>query len=410
MLGATILANPSWRCVWFDPIVAVYVHRSYADAVAAHGVDLAARHFAPDPSTEPHGIPALRATAEALWKYANGMQSRGRVDLARPLILLGLDYARRIRQADPGDLDGWKLLGKLEASREPSDLLATPESAPSRRYLLPFDPVYDLSTVRATHDLRRALEIAPRDFLTLVLLSSLFEARGMDEAAEPLWERLGRVVPINQEQAAIVQKSGTKREQLLARLGPAPPASWENLSQLDQAVTALLKHGRARSSAAFLERAYPDEPRPWEVTDRLATLWLHLGEPGRARAFWEGAASPPRPSVRAARLAVTYLVEGDFAAARRKYLEALAADPDLFEALYGLAVLEQDAGRAPAALAAARRAVADAPGDVARSAAQVILALVRPYGAAGDDPAPRVQGPRKGNGDRSGDREGSARR
>ena len=170
-----------------------------------------------------------------------------------------------------------------------------------------------------------------------------------------------------------------RRGELRAALGPEPPTSWENQSELDQAVTALLAAGRAGSAAALLERAYPVETRPWEVSDRLGTLWLHLGEPGRARAAWEGALAPPRPALRKARVALTHLVEGSFDAARQAFREAMGADPTLFEAAYGLAVLETDAGRAAEALAAARTAVALAPNDIARSASKTLVDLASPY-------------------------------
>jgi hypothetical protein len=389
VLGASILANPRWRCVWFDPIVAVFVPRSYTTVVAAHEVDFGARHFTRDPATDPHGLPALLASAEALWKYADSLQSRGWPGLARPLVLLGLDYAGRIVRADPESRAGWKLLGKLEADREP---LAV-HGPPVRRYRLPFDAVHDLSAVRATYDLRRAHEIAPRDFLALYLLASLFEARAMDEAAVPLLDQLGRLVPSNETQAKALPGVESHRKQLEDRLGTPAPASFENVSDLDRTVTELLAHGRARSAAEFLERAYPPERRPWDVTDRLGTLWLHLGHPVRARAVWEQAVPPQPPAValRAARIAVTHLVEGELEAARRHYSAALASAPELFEALYGLAVLEQDAGRADAALAAARAALAVAPNDVARSAAGGIVTLVLPYSHEKPDPPQRPE-------------------
>ena len=94
---------------------------------------------------------------------------------------------------------------------------------------------------------------------------------------------------------------------------------------------------------------------------------------------WQQAAASPQPAVRLARIAVTHLVEVEFDAARRAYKEALASDPKLFEALYGLAVLEQDAGNTPAALEAALAAESNAPGDTARAAAQAIAGWVRPY-------------------------------
>src|SRR5947199_221097 len=75
---------------------------------------------------------------------------------------------------------------------------------------------------------------------------------------------------------------------------------------------------------------------------------------------------------------------------RRNYRVALEDDPNLFEALYGLAILEQDDGRAADALPLARRAVDAAPGDAARSAARAILAVVEPF-ARGPVNRPRVQ-------------------
>ncbi len=114
--------------------------------------------------------------------------------------------------------------------------------------------------------------------------------------------------------------------------------------------------------------------------NRAATLRLHLGEPARARELWQKAAPvPPQSAIRDARIGASYLVENDFEAARRYYRQALAAKPDLFEAHYGLAVLEQDSGNAAAALEAARAAVRSAPDDAASSAARVIAARVAPY-------------------------------
>jgi Tfp pilus assembly protein PilF len=78
-------------------------------------------------------------------------------------------------------------------------------------------------------------------------------------------------------------------------------------------------------------------------------------------------------------VAITYLVEGRFEEARESIRSANKADASLFDAHFVLAVLEQDAGRAPEALAAARKAEAIAPNDVARSALRQIRALVTPY-------------------------------
>jgi tetratricopeptide (TPR) repeat protein len=208
----------------------------------------------------------------------------------------------------------------------------------------------------------------------------------MDEAELPVVAQLEQIHPINREQAALIASAGVRRRELEARLGPPAPVHWENLSALDQAVTGLLAHGRVRSAALLLESAYPAERRPADVADRVGTLWLHLGEPARARAIWERSGNAP-DALRTARLALTHLVEGDDNTARQLYRDAAASAPDLFEAHYGLAILEEDAGRAAAALAAALKAQETAPSDVARSAAGALVRLVRPY-ASDDAPRP----------------------
>ena len=113
----------------------------------------------------------------------------------------------------------------------------------------------------------------------------------------------------------------------------------------------------------LLEKASAAEHAPWDMADRIATLRLHLGEPARARSAWEKAVAEPQPGLREARIGTTYLAENDFESARKHYRLALEAKPDLFEALYCLAVLEQDAGDAAAAFALAKKAVTSAPNE-----------------------------------------------
>ena len=142
------MASRHWKCVWFDPIVAVFVHDSYRDIVTTKTVDFAARHFRPDPATEPHGLRALLSAAKGLRNYVNFSIRTG--DLARPLFWLALNRARKIVATNPDSADGWKTIGQLESS-------AKPMPQPSPRFQMPFDPVFDLSLVRATYAFRRAL-------------------------------------------------------------------------------------------------------------------------------------------------------------------------------------------------------------------------------------------------------------
>jgi tetratricopeptide (TPR) repeat protein len=371
---ATLLNSPDWRCIWFDPIAAMFVHAAYDDVVRAHQVDFAARHFRPDPATDPRGPAALLASARGLRNVASlaGRSGPGHIG---PLVLLGLDHARRYEQAVPGSGDGWKMLGQLEMLRDPP----ASASEPVPRFRMPFDPVFDLSAVRATYALRRAVDAAPDDFSTLLVLEKAYEGRAMTEAAVSLLERLVRLTPINGMQARSQEKTALVLAEARLAHGPEPPATWQNREELRRIVGDLLARGRAATAATYLERATPADTRPWDEADRIATLWLHLGESARARSVWESGPAPPRPALRSARVAVTHLVEGQYQAAREAFQAALAVDADLFEAQYGLAILEQDIGRAPDALKAARRAEATAPSDVARTAARSIVAFVTPY-------------------------------
>jgi tetratricopeptide (TPR) repeat protein len=376
-LAARLLGAPGWKCVWLDGIAAVFAPPGTAPGVPA--VDFAARHFRREAAALADPA-AARALAKALAGVALHLRVNGQIEVLRPILLVGLDAARRLTELDPAGVDGWKQQGLLESVREP---LGSPDE-PVPRFRLPFDPVFDLSRARATYALEEARRRAPDDSRTLLALAMEYQSRGMWEAALPLLERLAVLDPPGQRRALARQareQSAYQAARCLAELGPAPPSGWKNLDELERAVRSDLETGRARSAAELIERAYPARSRSWETTDRLATLWLHLGEPARARAAWRSAPDPPRPALVAARVAASHLVEGDFDAARPLYARAIAAEPELFEAHHGLAVLEADAGRAREALAAATRAEATAPTDLAREASRAIAALARGYAA-----------------------------
>lgn len=369
-VSATLLAEPGWRCVWFDPIAAVFVHETYP--ASRNAVDFGTRHYRPDPGTGPVTYDALIASADALYDVAFALAGRGRMDLARPMILHGMEQARRARKIDPSSKLSWKLGGLLESTR---GSVGAPDE-PVARYRMPFDPVFDLGPARATYLLSQALKRAPEDSKVLLALALEFHARGMFEAAKPIDETIARLDPPNQRLAS-TRMAQEMAIALAARatveLGPTPPSSWRNLAELEQLVDTALRTGRARTAADLLERAYPSEARPWEITDRIATLRLHLGEPEQARTLWQAAlGSAPRSAVVAARIGATYFVEEEFDLARTSYQRALSQEPELFETLYGLALVEQDSGRAAEAFQSARRAQHGAPNEVAASAARMI--------------------------------------
>ncbi len=152
---------------------------------------------------------------------------------------------------------------------------------------------------------------------------------------------------------------------------------------LDQIVTKHLATGRVAGAARLLDEASAAAKIAWESADRIATLWLHLGQPARARELWRRASPPARKALRAARIGTSFLAECDYDSARRSYRQALDADPELFEAAYCLAVLEQDAGDARSAHEHATTALETAPDEKGRSAARQILSNVSRFARPG---------------------------
>ena len=366
---ASLLGAHGWHCVWFDPIAAVFVDDSYPAIVQTHEVDFLARHYRGEAERGDADLATTFATARALRGVA--MSLRG--PQTRALIALGLDYARRLRAFGADGVDGFKQAGLLHFLLDP-----IPGDKPIPRFRLGFDPTIDLSLVMAAYELGRTLEIAPDEGICQIYLAILNQQRGMDEAAIPLLERYARQPDKNLAQQKQKTWASDEATQLRRRLGATPPTAWANLSELEQLFDRFCREGRATSAADLIEAAHRDDARPWAWADRLATIRLHLGQPARARVVWRAAAGAP-VAIKAARVAATYLVEGDFDQARANYATAVGADPHLFEAQYGLARLEQEAGRATATVAAAQLAEQAAPDERTRALARQINVQAAPY-------------------------------
>jgi tetratricopeptide (TPR) repeat protein len=349
-IGATLLQSDHWRCVWFDAIATVFVHDSFGASVREETVDFADRHFRLNRLRKPRDRAELLAFSKAIAKYMIHMGPSGG-EKTRSLAWLGMDATRELLRQEPDLVDGWINLGVIELVRG---------YEPLARFRAAFDPVYDLSTARATAALRRALELEPGNPAAASALVGAYDSRLMHEPA------LGLLHLTEQN------TKGSTRADYQRKMGPRPPTEWRNLSELDQRVTDLLASGRVETAVVLLEKARAAEHAPWDMADRIATLRLYLGEPARARAAWEDAVEVPQPAVREARIGATYLAENDFESARKHYRLALEAKPDLFEALYSLAVLEADAGDAATAYALAKKAVAAAPDEASRAAARLL--------------------------------------
>jgi tetratricopeptide (TPR) repeat protein len=315
--------------------------------------------------------------AHTLMPLPDNPKRDGWREVVAKLVWKGLDHGREIRRLDPTAIEGWKWAGMLEFYRE-----AAFASEPSPRFRLEFDPVFDLSPIRATYLLKRGLELNPVDANTLTTLASLSMQRMLNEEGLKYFDRVLALPVSSLDEKKQQEKVRSLRATIAAQVGETPASlKWENLSQLEKLLGSLYQSGRAGDAADLLESAYPAENRPWVISDRIATIRLHLGEPERAHKIWSEAKLVTSEALRKARVAVALFAKLDFDGARKSYQEAIQLDPKLFEAYYGLIVLEADMRNAKGSVELITRATQlyIAPHNSASTALKTLLDLIEPH-------------------------------
>jgi hypothetical protein len=322
---ATLLADPDWRCIYYDAVASVFIARRRRDLEASFpSVDFAARHFHSSLDDRPRQ-PILPAAAEAA--RARAMLDLGWAVRSRPgwsrqlpssLMLLAGDYLRLAIDLEPTAPGPWTSLGIACWN-----LVADPKAfAP--RLVEPWDPARGLLPAQAAYCFRRTLELNPAETEAAQLLDQVLSAQGMSDSDR------ARAIP------------------------------------------------RQRDSADADGRGIS---RDWPASDRAAATLLHLGRPAEAHRVWAGAADPPAPALRLARLAAADLAALDFAAAERTYRAALELDTALGEAWFGLAVLHTERGDAAAVVAVAREGLKHPLTPAQNVLLRDLEALAAPYAA-----------------------------
>jgi len=326
---AAVLAHADWRLVYYDPIAAVFVPRSYRKLEQTHPtVDFAARHFRPHEAVpspvrplaemnDLHNLAvAVKDFSEASWKW--------RI----PLLLNALERAPAALEEQPPA--AWTLLGTCYWDMMP-DLKARPASPRDD-----WDPARGLPWAQATYCYRQALHLKAHDLPTLSVLSGSFMFRDMKDAEQTIARQLA-----GEEARAPVQPGG------LDQVSP---------EDLFLALSELLKRSFPEACVDLFEKASRQRPfeLTWKFADRIAPVYLHLGRPVAARQLWKEAVSAPSEALRISRVASTYWVERDFETALGLYRQAITEVPKLGEAQWGLAMLLTQLGQAEPALQACR--------------------------------------------------------
>jgi len=373
---ATLLADPAWRCIYYDPIASIFVSRRRRQQEAPFpDVDFAARHFGASVRNAVTPAPWGIGEAKALLNLGSALPGRPGVasdgSLRFSLMLLASD---RLRQAvapgpgsgsDPATAGLWSLLGHCYWNMMPD--LTVPLPGPEEAW----DPARGLLPAQAAFCYRRAVELGRGSIGALNSLHNSYKARRMRDAERSVAAQM-RFVRAVADQAAVTEESRLKAE---AAVQPFP--AWESREGLEHAIDALLEDGRAETVVRLLAEAEDRGVVPsWHACDRVAAALMHLGRPAEAQRVWERAADPPSPSLQLARRATAALAALDFPTAEHTYRAALEHDASLGEAWLGLTLLYTERGEAGESLTSAREGLRHSLTTAQRSWLRGVEALV----------------------------------
>lgn len=309
---ATVLADPRWRCVWFDPVAAVYLPRGDGRLDAAFpSVDFAGRCFrsAQLDSVEP--IAALME-ARALAGIGTTLSKRAVTnwELRLPILLLGMRRAFTSLEAASGRQRAWTVLGHCCWGLTPELAKGPPDRA------APWDPATSLTWVQATCCYRRAATESGGSLAALLSLARIFEVRRMTEARTAV-----------ARQIRVLNGDGGDR-------------------------------GRAIVAGPVSRLTGREDAVPWEQAERRAVMLLDWGQPAGARLVFEKALDCPSQAVRLCRIAETYLAALDLADAERVFKDSMTHDRNLGAGWFGLCMTLLYQSRKTEALEACRLGLA----------------------------------------------------
>jgi tetratricopeptide (TPR) repeat protein len=367
---ALLLTHSEWRCIYFDAIASVFVHKSHAVSESDFPtVDFAARHFR---EAGRNSIPAIRGSAaqEAQGLYNLSKELPGPAETIGqkrlPFLLMAIERSHAALSEEPDRANTWFVLGGCYWYLNPDLHSRAPD--PDSEWVLE-EAIY---WAKASYALQRAIRAEPRhQFARRALFDSYMARRMFDAAAEAgeAWLRLDRfATPREREQIGELADAAEK-------LGvPAPDAG-----RIPEQVFDLLRENRPAAAARLVEQAQDASNWIWPFADRVASLYMHLGRPVEARRVWDHARECPSEALRKARLAATHWVEGDLEGAAHLFHLAAEVDPKRVEAWWGLAMVRAQQGNAVAARDACRAGLLGVANPRQRADLETLLKLVSPY-------------------------------
>jgi tetratricopeptide (TPR) repeat protein len=369
---AVVLADPEWRCVYFDALAAVFLHRGTTELEGRFPtVDPLLRHFRQGRGPSQPEVPgAAWKEAKALYNLATSLRQPESLAWQRriPWLLAAVDRAELALEEDPQSAGVWTVLGNCYWNMIP-DLRAPPPSSSD-----PWDPTNGLPWAQSTYCFRQALQRAAKDERVLLALFRSFGIRRMSDAQREIAPRLLEHAKLNQQQTSSLRR-------IIESIDPPRRFTGPLTATPEGTLPALLAAQRPEEATRLAEqlRQQGSGVWPWPLADRLAGACLHLGKAAQARQVWEQAKDPPSEALRRGRLASTYWIERDFASAIVLYQDALREDSQSGEPCWALAWLFTQRGEADEALRACRQARQRQLSERARSDMEALEKLLAPY-------------------------------
>jgi tetratricopeptide (TPR) repeat protein len=287
-LEATLLADPHWLCVYFDPVAAVFLQRRAAESAGAPAVDFAARLFG-----EYTGDAPLHE-AEAIMLVARGLAERPGANpmLVRTLALLGAKLARNAQpRSDDDRVRVERTLGQAGFYLASLVVPAADDGALGDDLFC----LFDLAQAQAAFE--RACLLREDDFISLSFLYMVAKIRGDRVEQLRLSDRLLGRSGSRLGDKGFFEQIALDRQALRAQTDPPTHRPLKtvdlDLSDRERSGDAAMAAGRIESAAEAYRGVLNETPDAGRTHAALARSLLQIGDAAGVVAEAEAALRDP---------------------------------------------------------------------------------------------------------------------